>query len=50
LKEELAREHVKDLENKQKAKKEAKALDKVKAQSIVYASLLIYFRTFSCQF
>jgi amino-acid N-acetyltransferase len=29
LREELAREHVKDLSNQQKAKKEAKAIDKV---------------------
>jgi amino-acid N-acetyltransferase len=29
LREEWAREHVKDLSNKQKAKKEARAIDKV---------------------
>jgi amino-acid N-acetyltransferase len=29
LREELAKEHVKDLSNKQKAKKEARAMDKV---------------------
>jgi amino-acid N-acetyltransferase len=29
LREELAKEHVKDLANKQKAKKEARAVDKV---------------------
>lgn len=31
LREELAREHVKDLSNQQKAKKEARALDKVQS-------------------
>ena len=34
LREEWAREHVKDLSNKQKAKKEARAIDKVMCPSM----------------
>lgn len=34
LREELAREHVKDLSNRQKAKKEARAIDKVRRPSM----------------
>lgn len=37
VREELAKEHVKNLSNKQKAKKEARAVDKGRPQHLAYA-------------
>jgi len=51
LREKLAREHVKDLSNKQKAKKDAKALEKVAFLLIALLTAADYItRTSSCQY